>query len=126
MAQCELVRHRAETDSGESDFSLELPTAPAEPIPGPPTTFTWPDFVSGYMLLEKFGLTPEGRSSLIRSTGGSLRVKDIENVLRMSEAERHRTRSRGPHRRHHERREQTYVAEEFHEDNEVDLSLIHI
>ena len=63
------------------------PTPPCAPTTVPSQRFLWPDIVAGHLFMKKLGLDRAGRTSLIRKCGGSYKLADLENVLKLSEAE---------------------------------------
>ena len=63
------------------------PTPPVTPTTAPSRRFLWPDIVAGHLFMKKLGLDRAGRTSLIRKCGGSYKLADLENVLKLSEAE---------------------------------------
>ena len=47
----------------------------------------FPSVVLGHLFMQKYGLSHEQRSQLVRATGGSCRFEDVEKVLRASDFE---------------------------------------
>ena len=88
-----------------SDASNEIDLAPVEPPkprPTPPVRFFWPGVLAGHLFLRRLSLGKDQRASLLRSTGGSSDLKDLEKVLRVSEAEIFHKPAGHPQQRSHQ------------------------
>ena len=82
-----------------SDVFDPTPVEPPKPRPTPPVRFFWPGVLAGHLFLRRLSLGKDQRASLLRSTGGSSDLKDLEKVLRVSEAEIfHKPAGQHPHK----------------------------
>ena len=71
---------------GEGEVPPPEPVAPSPPqeIPVPPA-FRFPEAMKGFLYLRHIGISLQTRSSLLRSSGGSLRYDKVAELLRRTE-----------------------------------------
>eukprot|EP00439_Symbiodinium_sp_Y106_P023343 s4218_g2.t2 len=97
----------------------DRPEAPRPPAPPPdlPTIqpFTFPETMKGFLFLRHIGISLQTRSSLLRSSGGSLRYDKVSDLLRRTELDALVAARAQPHGQGH-----GFMADAATEDNDDD------
>ena len=97
----------------------DRPEAPRPPAPPPdlPTIqpFTFPETLKGFLFLRHIGISLQTRSSLLRSSGGSLRYDKVSDLLRRTELDALVAARAQPHGQGH-----GFMADAATEDNDDD------